>query len=241
VSSLSFSRSVVPLKFTLAVFLASLLVSCLGHYKRATNRHYAKIVRTRKTYDAVIVPGIPYSGSGWGTLMRARVIWSWVLYKNGIAKNVIYSGGAVYTPYNEAEVMGLYARELGIPKEHIFYDTCAQHSTENVFFSFVLAKEKGFKNLAVASDIYQCFFLRNFIKRKFFKGHIEQLPFVKDTVDCYNTLNLCIDPAPAQISDPHTFVPLTERENYFARMRGTLGWNINWKEKEGEKSNAALQ
>ena len=83
-------------------------------------------------FDAIIIPGIPYEGRGWDSVMKARVLWSWILYKNGIAKNVIYSGAAVYTPYVEARIMGLYGEKLGIPAEHIFFDTLARHSTENV-------------------------------------------------------------------------------------------------------------
>jgi len=51
------------------------------------------------------------------------VLWASFLYKQGVIRNIIFSGGAVYTPYYEAKVMGLYAQRLGIPKEHIFYET----------------------------------------------------------------------------------------------------------------------
>ena len=115
-------------------------------------------------FDAVIIPGIPYNGLGWDSVMKARVLWSWILYKNGYAKNIIYSGGAVYTHYKEALIMGLYAQKLGIPKEHIFYDTLAKHSTENVYYSYLLAKRLGFKTLALGTDPFQSFMLRGFTR-----------------------------------------------------------------------------
>jgi uncharacterized SAM-binding protein YcdF (DUF218 family) len=210
------------------LLIASLFTQCLGYYKRASCREYKRTVKAKKSYDAIIVPGIPYKGTQWSTLMKARVVWSWILYKNGIAKNVIYSGGAVHTPYQEARVMGLYAEQLGIPKENIYYDTCAQHSTENIYYSYLLAESKGFKNIAVASDVYQCFFLRRFIKRRF-ANKIAQIPANSDTLACYKNLDPIIDPSGAIIPDDEKFIPLTEKETYFQRMKGTFGMNINWK------------
>jgi hypothetical protein len=40
--------------------------------------------------------------------MKGRVCWSKYMFDKGIAKNVIYSGGAVYSPYCEAEILALY-------------------------------------------------------------------------------------------------------------------------------------
>jgi hypothetical protein len=31
-------------------------------------------------------------------------------------------------------------------------------------------------------------------------------------------------------------VPLTEKESYFERMKGTLGWNIDWQKKTASVS-----
>ena len=87
----------------------------------------------RDLAHAIIVPGIPFNNGNWDSVMKGRVLWSYVLYKNGYTKNVIYSGSAVYSPYFEAVIMGLYAEQLGIPREHIFCETKARHSTENVY------------------------------------------------------------------------------------------------------------
>jgi uncharacterized SAM-binding protein YcdF (DUF218 family) len=225
------------LKNTGLVFLLLIILlfsgGCLGHYKRTANKELIKAVKNNQTFDAIIVPGIPFTGAYWGHLMRVRVVWSWILYKNGIAKNVIYSGGAVHTPYQEALVMGLYAEKLGIPRENIFYDTCAQHSTENVYYSYMLARRHGFKSIAVASDIYQCFFLRSFIKKRF-KNTIVQLPVVPDTLASYVDMDLIIDPSSAVIHGFESFVPISEKQSYFHRLKGTFGRNIDWKrENEG--------
>src|SRR5688572_22369053 len=96
-------------------------------YKRSLKKH--------PQYDVVIVPGVPFKEPQWETPMLLRVIWSVHLYKRGIAKNIIYSGGAVYTPYVEAKIMKQYAMALGVPEEHIFTEERAEHTTENVWYS----------------------------------------------------------------------------------------------------------
>lgn len=177
-----------------------------------------------KPFDAIIVPGIPFKNGNWDTVMKARVIWAWVLYKNGFTKNVIFSGAAVYSPYKEAVVMGLYAQQLGIPPDHIFYETQARHSTENVYYSYLLAKELGFKSLALATDPFQSFLLKGFLRRRF-ASPIYRLPFVVDTLAAYNTVNPHIDPQTAHVD---TFVSITENETFIKRTRGTFGRDIDW-------------
>ena len=71
-----------------------------------------------KPVDAIIVPGVQYNGLKWNTVMKWRVYWSVYLYKKGLAKNIIYSGSAVYSPYTEATIMSLYAEKMGVPKSH---------------------------------------------------------------------------------------------------------------------------
>lgn len=177
-----------------------------------------------KPFDAIIVPGIPFKNGNWDTVMKARVLWSWVLYKNGITRNVIYSGSAVYSPYKEAIIMGLYAQKLGIPREHIFYDTQAHHSTENVYYSYLVAQQHGFKTLALATDPFQSIMLKSFTSKRF-KSPIFHIPFIKDTIARYNSLDPKIDPTPAHVTK---FEPLPETEGVVKRFWGTMGHDINW-------------
>lgn len=214
--------------------LAFLLQSCFSSYSRYARKNLKRVVRTEQVFDAIIVPGIPFNGDSLGHLMRTRIIWSWILYKNGITRNVIFSGGAVHTPYQEARVMGLYAQQLGIPPEHIFYDTCALHSTENVYYSHLLAQRQGFEKIALASDIYQSYFLKIFI-RKHYRNIIYELPVVRDSLKYYSKIRFDVDERPALIANAENFIPLGKKENYWQRMRGTLGWNISRKRNEFEE------
>ncbi len=118
-----------------------------------------------KPVDAIIVPGVQYNGLKWNTVMKWRVYWSVYLYKKGLAKNIIYSGSAVYSPYTEATIMSLYAEKMGVPKEHIFLETKAEHTTENLYYSYQLAKENGFSSIAFATDPFQTNMIAPYVKK----------------------------------------------------------------------------
>src|SRR4051812_801624 len=117
------------LYFILAI--GSLSVYACIFFRRSAKRLYSRAEK-KKPYDAIIVPGVPYESSlgKWSDIMKMRVHWSYHLYKEGIAKNIIYTGGAVYTPYVESKIMSMYGEALGVPKENIFIESKAEHSTE---------------------------------------------------------------------------------------------------------------
>lgn len=209
----------------LAVFTGILTQTGCIVPKKGPRKAYVKAAKEGLTpFDAVIVPGIPYHKPGWDSVMKARVIWSWILYKNGYAKNIIYSGGAIYSPYVEAKIMGTYGQALGIPMEHIYYDTLARHSTENVYFSYLLAKEEGFKTIAVATDPFQSFMLRSFTRKRFVTP-VYHLPFITDSLAAYNYLNPVIDPKPAR---KYEWQSIKEKESFTKRFKGTLGKEIDF-------------
>src|SRR5690349_20172652 len=99
-------------------------VSC--SFSRKTAAKLYKKAETAAPYDAIIVPGTQFENGKWDRVMMGRIYWAKFLYDKGIAKNIIFSGSAVYSPYYEAEIMRLYAIELGIPKDNIFTETRAE-------------------------------------------------------------------------------------------------------------------
>lgn len=205
--------------------LTSLLfqLGCLSLKKRP-RRLFKEAVAQKKSFDAIIVPGVPFDGTAWDSTMKARVLWSTILYRQGFARNIIYSGGAVYSPYYEAKIMGLYAQQLGVPARHIYYDTSAEHSTENVYFSYELARKLGFKTIGLATDPGQSALLKRFTRKRF-GTPIGHLPFVIDTLWKYNHLEPVIDPSSAKVD---TFVSITKRHSFWKRLGGTIGKNIPW-------------
>ena len=201
--------------------------SSLFHVQEVRRLTLAKEEQTpqQQPIDAIIVPGVPFKNGKWDQIMKGRVLWSWILYKNGLVKNIIYSGAAVYSPFYEAIIMGLYGQQLGIPAEHMFYDTLAQHSTENVYYSYLLAKKHGFKSIALATDPFQSMMLQGFTKRRFATA-IQFLPFNTDSLKVYNYLNPNIDPGPAEAIN---WVSIYKRQGFTERFKGTLGKHIDFK------------
>jgi uncharacterized SAM-binding protein YcdF (DUF218 family) len=179
----------------------------------------------KKKYDVVIVPGVPFENGKWSYVMKGRVYWSKYLYDKGITKNVIYSGAAVYSPYYESKIMALYAEKIGIQKENIFIDTLAQHSTENVYYSYKKARSLGFERIAVASDPFQTKMLKRFT-RKVVSPNVGLIPFVADTLLAmqHEMVDPEIDYQKAFVRD---FTPLPRRKNLFERFKGTEGKDID--------------
>ena len=177
--------------------------------------------RRNDPFDAIIVPGVPYQYASMRSVLKARVLWAKYLYDQRFAKNIIFSGSSVYSPYIEGEIMRIYADSLGIPACHTFAETQAEHSTENIYYSLLMAKEMGFKKIAVATDRYQVAIIGNFIKRKC--PSVEIVTIEYDKIDLPHALWPEIDPSSAYVN---TFVALPKRENYFRRLKGTLGKNV---------------
>lgn len=210
------------LKFSIAfLLLSSFLASCS---MRMNADQYVEIFHKKNTpYDAIIVPGVPYEDSTMGRVMTARVAWAAFLYKSGIAKNVIFSGAAVYTPYIEAKIMALMGEKIGIPRQNIFTEEKAEHSTENMYYGNLIAKQHGFKRVAVASDPFQTFMLGEFNERiKLFDMGF--LPFKSNLIkDVVETTDWTIDPSSARVEN---FVPITARLSLAERIKGTGGKNV---------------
>ena len=198
-----------------------LLGSCAFVKKGA--QEYFDQAQEQAPYDVIIVPGVPFDGENWQRTMQMRVIWSNYLYKNGYAENIIYSGGAVYTQYCEAKVMALYAEGMGIPVSNIFLDTNAEHSTENVYFSYQIAKEQGFERIALATDPFQSNSLKKFIKKH--ELPVAMIPVVFDSLVTLDHTEPEID---ASQTIARNFVSIKERESFFTRLKGTFGKQIYW-------------
>jgi uncharacterized SAM-binding protein YcdF (DUF218 family) len=178
-----------------------------------------------KKYDMIVVPGVPFQNGQWSNTMKARIYWSKYLYDKGIAKNVMYSGSAVYSPYCEAEIMALYAEKLGIRKENIYKETRAEHSTENIYYSYKKARKLGFHRIALASDPFQTKMLRSFIRQKM-KTEIGLIPMVTDTLKAMKPAmtDPLIEYSKAFVDH---FTALPDRENFLKRFRGTQGLDID--------------
>lgn len=216
----------MTMKSTVSFLVLSLLIVSCSFSKKKSYEYFIQ-AKNNAPYDAIIVPGVPHNGISWSTTMNNRVRWADYLYKNGIAKNIIYSGDAVYTKYSEAKIMAEYGKALGIPNKHIFKDTNAQHSTENVYYSYLIAKEQGFEKIALATDPFQAKSLKGMISK--LELPIDLIPILIDTISSIKSAEPKISVTSA-IEQP--FVSIKERETFFTRLQGTMGKQIMWHEED---------
>lgn len=199
-----------------------------------TQKYYDQAEKNYKPFDAIIVPGVPFENGSWSKTMKLRVSWAKHLWDNGMTRNIIFSGGAVYTKYSECKIMKLYALEMGIPEEHIFLDSLAEHSTENVFYSTCIALNNSFTKIAIASDPYQTKSLKSFAKKttRQLGVDIQLLPAVMDTMLKETLPDYEIDYESAIGSN---FINIKETQRMGYRLRGTMGFHINWDEIPSQK------
>lgn len=219
--------------------LYTLLLACItwtscGKYymEKRPNKLWKYISNNNKSFDVAIVPGYPFDGVAWDPLMKARISWSVYLYKQGIVRHIIFSGAAVHTPYVEAAYMKRYAIAAGIPEEHIFIENKAQHSTENIFYSYELARTLGFKTIALVTDPLQSWLTASFTKRRFGTS-IQHIPIKWDTLQAH-TINIANIDTAGLLVQP--FIPLKERESKWQSLRGTLGKSLPWNGKKKRPS-----
>jgi len=214
------------LDYFLLLLIFTVIISGCTFFRPSPNTLYKRAIKNQP-YDVIIVPGVPYNGKMWCSAMKGRVIWAVYLIKKGIAKNVIFSGGAVYSPYVEGQAMALYAEQLGVPKENIFIEDKAEHSTENIYNSYHIAKKMGLTKMAVASDPFQSNLLMGFTKRRF-KLPIAHIPFIIDTLATIDDVNPKINVDSFKVEN---FKSILETQSKWYRFQGTRGKNIKF-EKE---------
>ena len=154
--------------------------------------------------------------------VKDRLAWATYLYKRGMVKNIIVSGSAVYSPYVESKIMAMYAHQLEIPQKHIFIESKAEHSIENLYFSKKLADKEGFKTVALASDPTQSSFIKN-INDKRFKIQVDFIPIIEDTLKTLEKPVPSINQQEAYVKD---FVSIVDRESLLKRTAGTRGRKV---------------
>ena len=210
------------------LFLVPLLSGCALFY-RSPQKEF-NINSVQNPFDAIIVPGVPFEHGKWSDVMKIRVHWAKYQFDQGLTRNIIFSGSAVYSPYYEAEIMAEYARKLGVPDSVIFVEKRAEHSVENVYYSYRIAKENNFKNVALSTDPYQSNSMHSFIKQH--ELPIAYSPIVFDTLEKLKMDVPSIDTMKFRQND---FTSLVERETFFERLGGTFGKNIQWHKEDLRK------
>jgi hypothetical protein len=216
------------------VFVALMLLLTHCSATKYAEKCYTQ-AKKEKPFDVIIVPGVPYDKAATTSVMTMRLYWAKQLYDSGFTKNIIFSGSSVYTHFVEGIAMKIMADSLGIPCGNTFSETRAEHSTENVYYSWKLAKEKGFEKIALATDPYQASLLRRFMKK--YTPGMKSVPIVFSLLDIDDRSLPKIDTTAAYA---HNFVSIMERESFWQRFRGTMGKRVKEEVKQ-EKENAKAE
>ncbi len=194
-------------------------------FKPSAAKMTKRALKAHKQYDAIIVPGIQFVEPAWDRVLQLRLMWAKHLYDKGLTKYIITSGSAVYTPYVEAEIMAEYLVAMGVPRDHIIMEKKAEHSTENLWYGYKLAKKRGFSAIALCSDPFQSKMLWGFAKRRT-KREVKFLPALFDTVRKLPHDTPTVNYHPLRLKD---FIPITVKFTKMQRFRGTMGLNIDFK------------
>lgn len=216
------------LYFHVFLVVALLLTHC--SFSRYAKKSFERAEK-EKPFDVVIVPGVPYEQENTTSIMTMRIYWAKQLYDSGFTKNIIFSGSAVYSPYVEGIAMKIIADSLGIPSDHTFSETRAEHSTENVYYSWKMAREMGFEKIGLSTDPFQAGLLRSFV-RKYTPG-VKPIPIVFDRLDIEGKTLPMIDYSAAFVPG---FVSITQREGFWERFSGTMGKRVKEEVKAAKKS-----
>ncbi|MGB1247267.1 MAG: YdcF family protein [Chitinophagales bacterium] len=207
----------VSIYIVLSFFI--LLQSCYSGYFVA-DRQYKSAIQ-QAPYDVIIVPGFPYQEGEQGYTLLSRILWADYLYKNGHAKHIVFSGAAVYTPHYEAEIMRLYALELGIPSDIIHTENEARHGVENLYYSYLMAIENDWQKIAIATDNAQVLTIAPYGKP--LSNKVAFLPMIMDEIKDADLAFLQSVNINDSIAFKENFTSYTETSNALQRLLRSSG------------------
>ena len=104
-------------------------------------------------FDAIIVLGTPVDSDGNPTPKQlARVTEGVREYKRGVAPRLIFTGGAAYNHFVEAEVMAKVAEAQGVPKAAVLVEPEARDTIQNACYAVQIMKAHGWRSAEVVSN-----------------------------------------------------------------------------------------
>ncbi len=206
----------------LAIFtIAAFLISRIGLQLWSSNAYNT----IEKPIDIIIIPGYPYNGNKMDPILMKRLLWAKHLLDVKKGSALILSGSAVYSPFQEAEVMVDFLKQEGINEEILRIETKAKHTIENLVYGYNLAKKSGFSSIGFASDYIQIIFIKLFAPPKIL-ADIKLLPIdyskIKNVDSFIKNYTSAIKP-----KNKETFISLKSYESWYQRIQGTFGKNLD--------------
>ncbi len=115
---------------TLAAAIAFILV-VIADYETIPSGN-----NSQRHFDTLIVLGTPAKPDGTPSPeQRERVLEGVREYREGVAPNIIMTGGAAHNTFTEAHVMAQFALTQGVPAAAILEEDHAQNTIQNIFYS----------------------------------------------------------------------------------------------------------
>jgi uncharacterized SAM-binding protein YcdF (DUF218 family) len=135
---------------SLGKILALLLLLIIGVGVRILN--YGRTISSGK-YDCAIVLGAAVDGSTPSPVFQARIEHGIALYRAGIVKHLIFTGGVgAQTDTAESQAARQVALASGIPAEAISIESVSRTTLGNLTESKKIAIDRGFKTIIIVSD-----------------------------------------------------------------------------------------
>lgn len=107
--------------------------------------------------STALILGAPIRPDGTpSAAMARRARHAAALYRDGVVKRLIASGGATrtegHTTRTEAEVMAQICHAEGVPRAHIFLDETANSTAENIAHALPLMRDHGLRLDVLVTD-----------------------------------------------------------------------------------------
>lgn len=163
---------------SLGTCLIMIIFVCL--FSDIPNDLFSKLAVEQKIQkaDAIVVLGAGVTESGWpGKFSLERTVKGVILYKQGYANTIIFSGGWDHDGYiSSAKAMLQVAEDLGVPKQAILYEDKSHDTYENALFTSEILKEHKLNSVILVTSA----------------SHMRRSALV------FNKLGISVYPAPAE-------------------------------------------
>ncbi len=141
------------MKRTLVMILALLAVGAAALRRLALA--YVPRAQPLRRVGVIIVLGHPANADGSpSAAMREQVALAAALYRAGLARALLFTGGAVYNQHVEAQVMADLAVRLDVPAAAIAMETQARDTVENARYGRQIMQARGWRDAIVVTTPY---------------------------------------------------------------------------------------
>ena len=105
--------------------------------------------------DAIIVLGAAAWGNKPSPVLRERINHAVSLYKKGLSKKIIFTGGKGFpTEPGESVIAKRYALKLAVPQNDIYIENISRTTEENLIYARRIGAENGCRTYILVSDPY---------------------------------------------------------------------------------------